>query len=241
LTLLVVSTGPRIARGPAALEPAGPVPSISANHRRYAAMDRVLWAKPGAVRSHWFAAAACVTHPYRGLGTLDGVLGRLAFTPAQSDFLRSVHAGLFVVNSGWFDDLRAGRLPPGFEGVRPARLDHALVDAEQRAFTRLAHHYFGGDRAHLDRFTQALNARFRQSMVLRSRLLAPPLSEALRRLRRHECFDIGSEAHRCRIGHHLVDRIARQRDAAGDAASSPTRRANCAASNGACTFTSLSK
>jgi hypothetical protein len=60
------------------------IESIRTNHRRYAAMDQVLTRTPGAVASHWFAAAACVTHPRRGLGTLDGPLGRLAFQPAQA-------------------------------------------------------------------------------------------------------------------------------------------------------------
>jgi hypothetical protein len=193
-----------------------PTESICANHRRYAAMDRVLAHTSGAVASRWFAAAACVTHPRRGLGTLDGPLGRLAFQPAQAAFLRFVHLGLFANNLVWFDQLRRGATPRGFEGLRGRTLDHALVDAEQRKFSQLVQQYFHGDSPLIERFMRALNERFRQSLVLRSRLLPPALREALQRLRAESAIDMASEAQRRCIGHHLVDRIREARGAARD-------------------------
>lgn len=188
--------------------------SICANHRRYAAMDRMLADTPGAVASHWFAAAACVTHPRRGLGTLDGPLGRLVFLPAQADFLRFVHLGLFANNLSWFEQLRRGATPAGFEGLRGRSLDHALVDAEQHKFSQLVQQYFHGDAQRIDSFMRALNERFRQSLVLRSRLLPSALCEALQRLRAESAIDMASEAQRRCIGHHLVDRIRADRGAA---------------------------
>ncbi|MBW8756982.1 MAG: hypothetical protein JF586_05150 [Burkholderiales bacterium] len=90
----------------------GPLPTtVAANHRRYVAMDRALDATPGAIRSHRFAAAACVTPPWRGLGTLDGPLGRLAFSAAQAAFLRFAHHGLFACNEAWLEQLRRGTTP----------------------------------------------------------------------------------------------------------------------------------
>jgi hypothetical protein len=207
-------------RGPVPPLPAGraaagdaPAGSICANHRRYDDMDRALARVPGAVRSHWFAAAACVTHPRRGLGTLDGRLGRLVFPPAQASFLRFVHLGLFAHNLAWFEQLRCGVLPAGFEGLHGRALDHALVDAEQRKFSQLVQQYFQGDADRIDRFMGKLSARFRQSIVLRSQLLEPALGEALQRLRAESAIDMASEAQRRCIGHHLVDRIRAERGA----------------------------
>jgi hypothetical protein len=187
--------------------------SICANHRRYAAMDRVLVSTPGAVDSHWFAAAACVTHPRRGLGTVDGPLARLVFQPAQAAFLRFVHLGLFANNLLWFQQLRRGVAPPGFEGLRGRALDHALVDAEQREFSQLVQQYFHGDALRIDSFMGELSERFRQSLILRSRLLPSALREALQRLRAESAIDMASEAQRRCIGHHLVDRIRLERGA----------------------------
>lgn len=194
-------------------EQALPTGSICANHRRYDAMDRLLARTPGAVASHWFAAAACVTHPRRGLGTLDGPLGRLVFQPAQTAFLRFVHQGLFADNLSWFDQLRGGATPAGFEGLRGRALDHALVDAEQRKFSHLVQQYFHADTQRIDTFMGELSQRFRQSLVLRSRLLPPALREALQQLRAQSAIDMASEAQRRCIGHHLVDRIRAERGA----------------------------
>lgn len=174
-------------------------------------MDRALARTPGAVASHWFAAAACVTHPRRGLGTLDGPLGRLAFPAAQASFLRFVHGGLFAHNLAWFEPLRRGEPPAGFEGLRGRALDHALVDAEQRKFSQLVQQYFHDDADRIDPFMHALSLRFRASLVLRSRLLEPALHEALRRLRAGTAIDMACEAQRQCIGHHLVDRIRAER------------------------------
>jgi len=190
--------------------------SICANHRRYAAMDRVLARTPGAVASHWFAAAACVTHPRRGLGTLDGPLGRLVFQPAQAAFLRFVHLGLFANNLAWFEQLCHGATPAGFEGLRGRALDHALVDAEQRKFSQLVQQYFHGDAEQIDRSMRELSKRFRQSLVLRSGLLPSALGQALQRLRAESAIDMASEAQRRCIGHHLVDRIRAERGADRD-------------------------
>lgn len=200
-------------------------------------MDRALAHTPGAVGSHWFAAAACVTHPRRGLGALDGALGRLAFSTAQAALLRFVHLGLFAHNAAWFEQLHRGITPAGFEGLRGRALDHALVDGEQRKFSQLVQQYFQDDADRIDPFMRQLSARFRESVVLRSRLLEPALHEALRRLRADAAIDIASEAQRRCIGHHLVDRIRAERGAAPSAMSCARR----IASNGACTFTSLSK
>ena len=174
-------------------------------------MDRALARTPGAVPSHWFAAAACVTHPRRGLGTLDGPLGRLAFSAAQAAFLRFVHLGLFAHNLAWFEQLRRGATPAGFEALRGRALDHALVDAEQRKFSQLVQQYFQGDAGRIEAFMRELSACFRESVVLRSRLLAPALHEALRRSRAEAAIDMASEAQRQCIGHHLVDRIRAER------------------------------
>jgi len=219
-------------------------PSICATHRRYAAMDGLLASTPGAVASHWFAAAACVTHPRRGLGTLDGPLGRLVFEPTQAAFFRFVHLGLFVNNLAWFEQLRRGATPAGFEGLCGRALDHALVDAEQRKFSQLVQQYFHGDPQRIDTFMGELSERFRHSLILRSRLLPSALREALQRLRAGCAIDMASEAQRRCIGHHLVDRIRAERGAdrarttPAPSATIPARRM---ASNGACTFTSLSK
>ncbi|HEY9028585.1 MAG TPA: hypothetical protein VIP05_30125 [Burkholderiaceae bacterium] len=192
---------------------AAPPPSatISAHHHRYVAMDRALATCRGAVRSHWFAAAACVTHPWRGLGTLDGPLGRLVFTPAQARFLRFVHQGLFMHNLAWFAQLCHGAVPPEFGGLAGRALDHAMVDAEQRRFSELAHGYFRHDLGAARRLMNGLSDRLRHSTLLRSRLVANALHEALRRTRQTTAIDIASEAHRCRIGHQLVDAIRRER------------------------------
>ena len=187
--------------------------TICANHRRYAAMDRTLARTPGAIRSHWFAAAACVTHPWRGLGTLDGPLGRLAFTAAQAAFLRFVHLGLFAHNRAWFRQLRSGTRPAEFGGLQGRALDHAMVDAEQRLFTRLADRHFDHDPASAAPFMCALSERLRHGMVLRSHLLAPALREALDAVRGATAIDMACEAHRRRIGHQLVDSIRRARGA----------------------------
>jgi len=178
-------------------------------------MDRVLGRMPGAVRSHWFAAAACVTHPRRGLGTLDGPLGRLVFRNAQAAFLRFVHLALFEHNREWFEQLRRGVTPPGFEGLAGCALDHALVDAEQRKFSQLVQQYFQGDGERIDPFMRELSERFRGSIVLRSRLLEPALHEALRCLRAGSAIDMACEAQRRGIGHHLVDRIRAARGVDG--------------------------
>jgi len=197
-----------------AIDRVSPGGSIRANHRRYAEMDHLLHSTPGAIRSHWFAAAACVTHPHRGLGTLDGPLGRLAFTDAQSALLRYVHVGLFTHNLAWFQQLRLGVLPAGFEGLRGLALDHAMVDAEQRRFSQLVQQYFRHDSALIDRFMRALSARFGEAIVLRSRLLAPALRAALHRSRAEAPIDMGCEAQRRGIGHALVDRLRAERGAA---------------------------
>jgi len=218
--------------------------SISDNHRRYVAMDRALASGRGAVRSHWFAAAACVTHPWRGLGTLDGPLGRIVFSTAHAAFLRFVHHGLYACNSDWFEQMRRGRTPAEFAGLDGRELDHAMVDVEQRRFSRLAQAWFRDDPAAAPSFMASLSERLHHSLVLRSRLLAPALHDALRRLRRATAIDMACEAHRRSIGHQLVDAIRRARgaDACGAiACGAAAIAASRIASNGACTFTSLSK
>ncbi len=209
---------------------------IALNHRRYVAMDQCLEREPGAIRSVWFAAAACVTHPVRGLGALDSLLGRLAFSRSQSAFLSFVHVELFALNTRWFDRLQQGRAPIGLEGVDGIELDHAMVDLEQLEFTRAARRCFGGDDTRLATMMTGLNERFRCSLVLRSRVLAHPLPDALRSLRCRTAFDLASETDRRHIGHYIIDRIHRERRDFGY-----TSRASRVASNGACTFTSLSK
>lgn len=187
--------------------------AICTNHDRYLAMDACLLASPGSIRCRFFAAAACVTHPRGGLGVLDGVLGRLVFTAEESAFLRHVHTILAQMNQRWFARLRLGVEIPGCEGLRGRALDHALVDLEQRRFTRAMHDYFKAAPGRQSRAMAGINAVLRRNPLLRSPLLAAPLRRALAVARTRRCIDLGDEAHRRAIGHALVDSIRESRNA----------------------------
>jgi hypothetical protein len=189
--------------------------SISANHRRYVAMDACLQRTPRAIRTDFFAAAACVTHPVGGLGVLDGVLGRLVFTPEQSAFLRFVHGSLATVNRSWFARLLHGAEISGCEGKRGPALDHALVDLEQAAFTRAMSDFFGSDDMRRERLMVGINATFHQNPLFRCPLLEMRLRAALAAVRSRCRFDLGDEAQRRSVGHALVDLVRSGRERPG--------------------------
>jgi hypothetical protein len=187
-------------------------PTIPANHARYAAMDRALHGTPGAIPCHWFAAAACVTHPRRGLGVLDHWCGRLVASAEEARFLRHVHHALARMNASWFERLLAGREVPACEGLRGAALDHALVRLEQRAFTRHAQAWFLAHPARRGPVIDRLNDRLRRSRLFRRPLVEPRLGRALERAAaRAWPLDLDDEAHRCAVGQALVDVIRAER------------------------------
>jgi hypothetical protein len=182
---------------------------IRGNHRLYLAMHHRLREAPASIRTHFFAAAACVTHPRGGLGILDGALGRLVFDAEQAAFLRHVHATLARLNRHWFARLRRGLDVRGCEGLRGRALDHALVKLEQARFTRAMAAYFGADAARRERVLSGINVALRQNPLLRSPLLDRRLRAALAVARRRHGLDLGDEEQRCTIGHALVDLVRR--------------------------------
>lgn len=187
-------------------------PTIPANHARYAAMDRALHRTPGAIPCHWFAAAACVTHPRRGLGVLDHWCSLLVASAEEARFLRHVHHGLARMNASWFERLVAGREIPTCEGLRGVALDHALVGLEQRAFTRHAQAWFLCRPARRGPVIERLNDRLRRNPLFRRPLVEPRLGQALERAA--ACawpLDLDDEAHRCAVGRALVDVIRAER------------------------------
>jgi hypothetical protein len=189
--------------------------TIPANHARYAAMDRLLHRTAGAIPCHWFAAAACVTHPRRGLGVLDHWCGRLVASAEEARFLRHVHHALARMNASWFERLAAGREIPSCEGLRGAALDHALVGLEQRAFTRHAQAWFLAHPARREPVIGRLNDRLRRSRLFRRPLVEPRLGQALERAA--ACawpLDLDDEGHRCAVGRALVDVIRAERASA---------------------------
>lgn len=186
--------------------------SICANHRRYVAMDARLQRTPLAIRTHFFAAAACVTHPLGGLGVLDGRLAGLVFDPPARAFLRFIHARLAVVNQDWFERLQQGMDVPGCEGKRGTALDHALVDREQAHFTRSMVEFFGSDTQRQARLLAAVNATLHRHPLLRRPLLEERLGAALATVRARRRIDLGDETHRCSVGHALVDLIRAARE-----------------------------
>ena len=186
---------------------------ICGSHRLYLAMDHRLRDAPASIRTYFFAAAACVTHPRGGLGILDGALGRLVFDAEQTAFLRHVHAALVRLNRRWFARLRRGLDVQGCEGLRGRALDHALVALEQKRFTRAMAAYFGADTARRERVTRGINAALRQNPLFRSPLLERRLHAALSVARRRHRLDLGDEGQRRAIGHALVDIVRRSRAA----------------------------
>jgi hypothetical protein len=186
--------------------------SIRANHRRYLAMDACLQAAAGdAIRTHFFAAAACVTHPRGGLGALDGALGRLVFAPGEAAFLRHVHGVLAALNRGWFARLRRGVELAGCEGLRGRALDHALVELEQARFTAAMRAYFGDDAALREATLGGVNRALRRHPLLRPPWLEWRLGAALVASGTRRCRDLADEAQRCAVGHALVDLVRASR------------------------------
>jgi hypothetical protein len=185
--------------------------AISANHRRYVEMDVQLHETPFAIRTDFFAAAACVTHPSGGLGILDGVAGRWLFTAEQREFLRFVHHALAVLNRSWHARLLLGIEVSGCEGRRGRDLDHALVDLEQAMFTRATGTFFGADDTRRMRVVNGLSANLRLNPLLRCPLLEAPLRAALAAARRRCRFDLADEAARRSVGHALVDQVRADR------------------------------
>ncbi|MEQ8602421.1 MAG: hypothetical protein RIB45_03810 [Marivibrio sp.] len=92
-------------------------------------MDEILQEEDGAVRSHWFGAAADVTS-LNSLGALDSPAGELVDERAAS-VMRAVHHKLAPENFALFDTLRTGELPDDLKGLSGKALDHALVEREQ--------------------------------------------------------------------------------------------------------------
>jgi hypothetical protein len=181
--------------------------AIGANHRRYVLMDAQLRATPGAIRTDFFAAAACVTHPSGGLGILDGLAGRWLFGAEQRALLCFVHHALADVNVGWHARLVRGVEVPGCEGRRGQDLDHALVDLEQAMFTRATTGFFGSDTARLGSVLGGINVKLHRNPLLRCPLLDARLRAALASVRMHCRLDLADEAQRRRVGHALVDLV----------------------------------
>jgi hypothetical protein len=197
---------------PTGPQPPAARPTIASNHARYAAMDRCLQRAGGAIRSDWFAAAACVTHPRRGLGVLDRGCGVLVASAEEAGFLRHVHHALARMNVAWFERLVAGREIPGCEGLRGAALDHALVGLEQRAFTRHAQAWFLARPARRAPVMARLNERLCRSRLFRRPLVEPRLGRALEQAAMLAGpLDLDDEAHRCAVGRALVDLIRAER------------------------------
>jgi hypothetical protein len=191
--------------------------AIGANHRRYLEMDAQLRQTPCAIRTHFFAAAACVTHPSGGLGILDGAIGRWLFTAEQRAFLRFVHHSLAAMNRDWHARLLRGVEVAGCEGRRGRDLDHALVDLEQAMFTRATGAFFGADDARRMRVVDGLSANLRLNPLLRCPLLETRLRAALAAARARCRFDLADEATRRSVGHALVDQVRADRVAVEDA------------------------
>jgi hypothetical protein len=186
--------------------------AISANHRRYLRMDAQLQAAAGAIRTDFFAAAACVTHPSGGLGIVDGIVGRWLFSAEQRALLCFVHHALADLNAGWHARLLRGVEVPGCEGRRGRDLDHGLVDLEQAMFTRAAGAFLGSDPARRRRVMEGINRRLHRNPVLRCPLLEARLRAALAAARVRCRLDLANEAQRRKVGHALVDLVREGRE-----------------------------
>lgn len=185
---------------------------ISANHRRYVRMDAQLHAAPRAIRTHFFAAAACVTHPSGGLGILDCLLGRWLFSAEQRALLCFVHHALADLNAGWHARLLHGVEVQGCEGRRGRDLDHALVDREQAMFTRAAGVFLNADPLRRVRVLDGINATLRGNPLLRGPLVEARLRAALAAARGRCPLDLADEAQRRSVGHALVDLVRAGRE-----------------------------
>ncbi|MEQ8602417.1 MAG: hypothetical protein RIB45_03790 [Marivibrio sp.] len=106
-----------------------PQSSIPLNSLKYEKMHDILQEDDGAVRSHWFGAAADVTS-LNSLGALDSPAGELVDDRAAS-VMRAVHHKLAPENFALFDTLRKGDLPDDLKGLSGKALDYALVEREQ--------------------------------------------------------------------------------------------------------------
>ncbi|MCR9222310.1 MAG: hypothetical protein NXI21_18970 [Alphaproteobacteria bacterium] len=106
-----------------------PQSAIPLNSIKYGQMHEILQTEEGAVRSHWFGAAADVTS-LDALGALDSPAGALV-DDAAADVLRTVHHKLAPANYTLFEQMRAGELPDDLQGLSGKALDYALVEREQ--------------------------------------------------------------------------------------------------------------
>lgn len=173
-------------------------------------MDGQLHSRSKASHTDWFGAAAHVTDWPRGLGSIDGLNAGFV-TAAEESYLRYVHHSLAPKNYETFGLLVNGRDVAGYEGLKGWKLDHALVDKEQRMVTMYTKQYFGHNVDLRKSVMEGLSKSFDHTNSFRRMMIDPKVLSVLDGSFGKTRFNLDNEAHRRVLGYGLVDMIREER------------------------------